>query len=78
MFLQAVVGTGLESPKDLCIRSLDLSIAAGMCHGRKAWLDADVLAILLEESALELGPVVHDDAVWDAKSAHNGLEECDY
>ena len=35
------------------------------------------LAVLLEESAFELGPVVRDDAVWDAKSAHNGLEECD-
>ena len=77
MLLQAVVGAGLESPKDLCIRSLDLSIAAGMCHGHKAKLDVDVLAILLEESAFELGPVVRDDAAWDAKSAHNGLEECD-
>ena len=77
MLLQAVIGVGLESPKDLCIRSLDLSIVAGMCHGRKAWLDANVLAVLLEESAFELGPVVRDDAAWDAKSAHNGLEECD-
>ena len=33
---QAVVGASLESPEDLCIRSLNLSIAAGMCHGRKA------------------------------------------
>ena len=35
MLLQAIVGAGLESPEDLCIGSLDLSIAAGMCHGRK-------------------------------------------
>ena len=40
-------------------------------------LDADVLTVLLEESAFELGPVVRDDAVRDAKSAHNGFEEYD-
>ena len=63
MLLQAVVGAALESPEDLCICPLDLSIAAGMCYGRKALLDADVLALLLEESSFELGPVVRDDAV---------------
>ena len=45
--------------------------------GLQPILDADVLAVLLEESAFELGPVVHDDAAWDGKSAHNALEECD-
>jgi hypothetical protein len=42
-----------------------------MCHGREAELDADVLAVLLKMVALELGPVIGDDSVWDPELAHN-------
>jgi hypothetical protein len=47
-----------------------------MSHRRKAELGADALAILLEESTSELGPVVRNDTAWDAKSADNRFEEC--
>jgi hypothetical protein len=46
-----------------------------MSHRRKAELGADALAILLEESTFELGPVVRNDTAWDPKSADNRLEK---
>jgi hypothetical protein len=46
-----------------------------MSHRRKAELGADALAILLEESTFELGPVVCNDTAWDPKSTDNRLEE---
>ena len=36
MFPQVVVGAGLEPSEDLCICSLSLSIASGVCHRCKA------------------------------------------
>jgi hypothetical protein len=46
-----------------------------MRHRRKAELGADALAILLEETTFELGPVVHNDTAWDPKSTDNRPEE---
>jgi hypothetical protein len=46
-----------------------------MSHRRKAELGVDALAILLEESTFELGPVVRNDAAWDPESADNRLEK---
>ena len=75
MLFQAVVGACLESPEDLCICPLNLAVAPGMSHIRKAELGADALAILLEEPTCKLGPVVRNDTAWDPKSADNRLEE---
>jgi hypothetical protein len=36
-----------------------------MCHRSEAELDVDVLTVLLEVLALELGPVIGDDSVRD-------------
>jgi hypothetical protein len=46
-----------------------------MSYIRKAELGVDALAILLEETTFELGPVVCNDTAWDPKSADNRLEE---
>jgi hypothetical protein len=46
-----------------------------MSHRGKAELGADALAILLEETTFELGPVVRNDTAWDPKSADTRLEE---
>jgi hypothetical protein len=71
MFLKIVVGSDLESPEDLSISPLDLAIAPGMCHGSETELDADVLAVLLEVLALELGPIVSDNPTRDPELTHN-------
>jgi hypothetical protein len=71
MFLKIVVGADLEPPEDLSISPLHLAIASGMCHRSKIDLDADVLAILLEVLALELGPIVCDNPVRDPELTHN-------
>ena len=75
MLFQAVIGACLESPEDLCICPLNLVVAPGMSHRRKAELGADALAILLEESTCKLGPVVRNDTAWDPESADDRLEE---
>ena len=41
-------------------------------------MDAYGLAIALEDSTFELGPIIRNYTAWDAKSAHNGLEECSF
>jgi len=76
MLLYTIVGASFEPSKDFCIRFLNLTIVSGVHYGRKAELDANVLAVPLKEPALELGPVVCDDEVRDSEAAHNGLEEC--
>jgi len=76
MLLYAIVGASFEPSEDFCIRSLNLTIVSGVHYGRKAELDANVLAVPLKEPAFELGPIIRDDAVWDTKPAHNGFEEC--
>jgi hypothetical protein len=71
MFLKIVVGADLEPPEDLNISPLHLAIASGMCHRSETELDADVLVVLLEVLALELGPIVGDNPVRDPKPIHN-------
>jgi hypothetical protein len=73
MLLKIVVGVNLEPSKYLSISPLHLDIASGMCHKSKAELDADVLAVLLEVLALELGPVVGDDSVRDPEPQVDAL-----
>jgi hypothetical protein len=75
MLFQAVIGACLESPEDLCICPLNLAVAPGMSHWRKAELGVDALVILLEESTCKLGPVVRNDTAWDPESADDRLEE---
>jgi hypothetical protein len=75
MLFQAVIGARLESPEDFCVCPLNLVVAPGMSHRRKAELGADVLAILLEESTCKLGPVVRNDTAWDPESVDDRLEE---
>jgi hypothetical protein len=71
MLLKIVVGADLEPPEDLSISPLYLAIASGMRHRGKTELDTDVLTVLLEVLALELGPVVSDDSARDPEPAHN-------
>jgi hypothetical protein len=40
-------------------------------------LDAKILAVSLECTTGELGPVVSDDPVWDPKPTDDGLDELD-
>jgi hypothetical protein len=75
MLFQAVIGACLESPEDLCICPLNLAVAPGMSHIRKAELGADALAILLKEPICKLGPVVRNDTAWDPESVDDRLEE---
>jgi hypothetical protein len=75
MLFQAVIGVCLESPEDLCICPLNLVVAPGMSHKRKAELGVDALAILLEESTCKVGPVVCNDMAWNPESADDRLEE---
>jgi hypothetical protein len=71
MFLKIVVVADLEPSEYLSISPLHLAIASGMCHRSETELDVDVLIVLLEVLALELGPVVGDDSARDPKPAHN-------
>jgi hypothetical protein len=71
MFLKFGVGMDLEPPEDLSISPLHLAIASGMCHRSETELHADVLAVLLEVLALELGPIVGDNPVRDPEPTHN-------
>jgi hypothetical protein len=75
MLSQAVISTCLESPEDLRICSLHLSIAPGVSHGRKAESGADAFTIFLEDSACKLGPIVCNDTTWDPEPADDRLEE---
>jgi hypothetical protein len=57
---------------------LHLSIAFWMCWGGVANLDAKIFTVPLEGTTSELGPIVSDVAVWDPKSAYDGLDELHY
>jgi hypothetical protein len=48
-----------------------------MGHGCKAEPGVDAFAVLLEDPACKLGPVVCNDTAWDPKSADDRLEESD-
>jgi hypothetical protein len=67
----------LESPEDLCICSLHLSVAPGVGHGREAELGADAFTVLLEDPTCKRGPIVYNDMTWDPESVDDRLEESD-
>jgi hypothetical protein len=48
-----------------------------MGHRCKAEPGADAFAVLLEDPACKLGPVVCNDTTWDPESADDRLEESD-
>jgi hypothetical protein len=78
MLLQAIIGAGLETLKNLCISSLYLSITLWMSSGRIAYLDAQVFIVPLEGTTGELRPVVNDNPVRDPKSADNRFDKFHY
>jgi hypothetical protein len=67
----------LESPKNLCICPLHLSVAPRVSHECKAELGANAFAVLLKDLTCKLGPVVCNDTTWDPKSTDDRLEEGD-
>jgi hypothetical protein len=75
MLLQAVIRVGLEVHEDFNIGSLDLSITLWMSNGCIVDFDTQILAVSLECTAGELGPVVSDDPVWDPKPTNHRLDE---
>jgi hypothetical protein len=77
MLLQAVIGAHLEAFENFSIGSLNLSLTLWMSNGRIAYLVAKILAVSLERTAGELGPVVGDDPVQDPKPTDDGLDELD-
>jgi hypothetical protein len=77
MLLQAVIGACLEALENFSIGSLNLSLTLWMTNRRIADLFAKILAVSLERTAGELGPVVSDDPVQDPKPTDDGLDELD-
>jgi hypothetical protein len=75
MLSQAAISTCIESPKDLRICSLHLSIAPGVGHIREAEPGADAFTVFLEDSACKLGLIVCNDTTWDPEPADDRLEE---
>ena len=74
LFLEA---SCLEALEDLRVITLGLAVASWMRHRGIADLCADARAVGLEEATGELRAVVSDDAVGDAKAAHQALDELD-
>jgi hypothetical protein len=71
MFFKIVVGSDLEPSEDFSISPLNLAIAPRMRYGSKIELDTNVFTVLLEELALELGPIVSDNPIRDPELTHN-------
>jgi hypothetical protein len=46
-----------------------------MCHRCKVKADPVVMAVLFNFSLRQVGSIVGDDAMWDAKSYHNVLDK---
>jgi hypothetical protein len=68
---------GLETPKDFCIGSFNLTIALWMSNRCIANLDGKVFAVPLEGATGKLGPVVSYDFVQDPKPVDDRLDELD-
>jgi hypothetical protein len=58
MFFQAIKGEGLETLKDFCVGSFDLSIVFCVSNRCIANLDAQFFTLFLEGTAGKLGPVM--------------------
>ena len=65
---QKMVSTGLQALEYLCIGPLCLAIALWMSNRGEAELNDHVVTIIPKERTGELGPVVGDDSVRDAKT----------
>jgi hypothetical protein len=78
MLLQEVIAACLEALVNFSVGSLDLCITLWMSNGCIADSDAKVLIVSSECYAGELGLVVGDDLIWDAKPADAGVDELDY
>jgi hypothetical protein len=76
MLFQAIIGVSLETLVDLCIGSLNLTIALWVSNKRIADLDAKVFAIPLEGTAGKLGHISYDP-VWDPEPAYDRIDELD-
>jgi hypothetical protein len=63
LLLQAIVSACLETLKDFCIGSFDLTIALWMSNRCITYLNAKILVVCLECSIGELGPIISDDSV---------------
>ena len=77
MPLEAVEASRLEALSHLCVCSLGLSIALGMCDRGEAKFGAQAFAVGPEETVGELRAVVSDDAVWYPKTADDAPDEFD-
>ena len=67
----------LEAPQDLRVGALRLAVAPQVGYRGVAYLCSKVSAIGPEEVTCELRTVVGDDAVGDAESAYEALDELD-
>ena len=76
-FLEFVKSPSLEPFKDQCVSSFCLPVAAWMSDGDKAQPDPELLTVLSERGAGELGVVISNDMVGNPKAAHNSYEEFD-
>ena len=77
MPLEAVEASCLAALEDLCICSLGLAIALGMCDRGEAKFGTQAFTVGPEETAGELRAVVCDDAVWHSKTADDAPDELD-
>ena len=77
MPFDAVEVSCLEALEYLCICSLGLAIALGMCDRSETKFGAKAFTVGPEETAGELRAVVSDDAVWYAKTADDAPDEFD-
>ena len=75
--MQHVKGLGPQASQYFSICPLSLTIASWVSNGSETDFAAEVLDILHEGAACELGAVVGDNPVRYAKTAHQSLEELD-
>jgi hypothetical protein len=78
MLLQAIISVSLKALKDFSIGSFNLVVALWMINRCIAYLNAYILAVSLECTAGELGPLVNDNSVRDPKPTDDGLDKLDY
>jgi hypothetical protein len=74
MFLQAIIGAGLETLKDFCVGSFDLSIALLVSNSCIANLDAQIFAVFLDGTTSKLGPVFGYDSIRDPEPVDDILD----
>ena len=70
-----VIGPGFEALQYLRVGALDLPVTPRMSDGSEAKLDAEIFAIVPEQGTSELGAVVGDDPIGDAKAASDAADK---